>query len=109
MATPLDGIGPKVHPLEALGFRRAPFHVVRYVERFRVVRPGHPPEPTGLCELCHSPLRHCFVVESADGRIFEVGGACIAGRWWGDSRLADEALEARKGKRKEDRGNEKGT
>lgn len=77
------------HKFEKAGLGKAPFRLIRVVERRGPYREldkngmptgleiGAPGQPMGCCKYCYTGIATCYVIESADGNRFDVGCECV--------------------------------
>lgn len=76
-----------VHRFEQAGLGNAPFRLVDVVRKVGPIKMpldggawaevGSPGQPMGTCAYCGTGIAECCVIESADGRRFEVGNVCV--------------------------------
>lgn len=65
------------HPYERAGLGVAPFRVIGAGERLFQSCPGAPVQAGGSCHYCGTGIRYAAVIQSADGRVFDVGMDCV--------------------------------
>jgi len=66
-----------VHVFEKAGLGKRPYTLVDIVKKKYSPCPGAPAQPGGTCAFCYTGIMFCYVVESSDGKRFEVGCDCI--------------------------------
>lgn len=80
-----------LHRFERAGLGRAPFRCIDMVERVGPIDLGNgrstgaPGQPMGCCKFCSTGIKFCYVIQSADGNVFDVGSECV--RHTGDKGL----------------------
>lgn len=77
----------KVHVFELAGLGRAPFKLVDIVQKVGPLListeggvehwAGAPGQPMGVCRYCGTGILNCCVIQSADGKLFDVGTDCV--------------------------------
>lgn len=67
----------KLHPFERAGLGKAPFRAIGMAERTFQVAPGEPVRPGGCCKYCYTGIRYAILVQSSDGKVFDVGSDCV--------------------------------
>lgn len=65
-----------VHKFEIAGLGKYPFRCTAIIERSTPNGDGTS-HPSGTCDYCGNGIKYCCVIESADGKRFEVGTDCI--------------------------------
>jgi len=100
----------RIHVFERAGLGKAPFRLVNVVER-RGPQPiggpdssltvGAPGQPMGSCKFCGEGIADCYVIESADGKRFDVGCVCVGKT--GDAGLRKQVDAARRQRDREKR------
>lgn len=81
----------QIHKFERAGLGRAPFRCLDMVERVGPIDLGNgfstgaPGQPMGCCKFCGTGIKFCYVIQSADGNVFDVGSECV--RHTGDKGL----------------------
>lgn len=64
------------HKFEIAGLGKYPFRCTAIVERSAPNGDGTS-HPSGTCDYCGNCIKYCCVIESADGKRFEVGSDCV--------------------------------
>ena len=77
----------KIHRFQEAGLGQAPFRLVDVVRKVGPIRVdldgggwaevGAPGQPMGTCAYCGMGIAECCVIESADGKRFDVGNVCV--------------------------------
>lgn len=80
------------HPFETAGFGAAPFRLIGITESVYQACPGAPVQPGSSCDYCGQGIRFVFMVRSADGREFKIGGDCAMTQLRKRSNSADKRL-----------------
>ena len=73
------------HVFEEAGLGKAPFRLIGIeVRRGPIPVPGQPGmtvgapgQPMGSCKYCGNGIAECCIIQSADGKVFEVGNVCV--------------------------------
>jgi hypothetical protein len=81
------------HPFEEAGLGKAPFRLRAVVERrCDGVTVGYAGQPAGCCKYCYQGIAICCVIESADGKLFDVGSDCVRKVYRDDNIPADQLV-----------------
>lgn len=73
-----------IHVFEKANLGKAPFRFIDIISRRGPIKLdngmqiGAPGQPMGSCDYCGTGIADCYVIESADGKRFEVGCDCVA-------------------------------
>lgn len=79
-----------IHPWETAGLGRAPFRCIGVEHRVGPIHQldkngeptglmsGAPGQPMGTCDACGMGIADCYIIRSADRKIFVVGCDCVA-------------------------------
>lgn len=73
-----------IHKFEQVGLGKAPFRLIGMYEKrcsgqpdSRGITVGYAGQPAGSCDYCGTGIANCFLIQSADGKRFEVGEDCV--------------------------------
>lgn len=92
----------QIHAFEKAGLGKAPFQwigvvikrgPIKWTDKNGIIHEiGSPGQPMGCCAYCYTGIAECHIVESSDGKRFEVGSSCV--RKTGDTGLKTSVREA---------------
>ncbi len=72
-----------IHVFEKANLGKAPFEFIEIISRRGPIKldngqqVGAPGQPMGTCDYCGTGIADCYLIESADGKRFEVGCECV--------------------------------
>jgi len=79
-----------LHPFESAGLGQSPFRLVAVRENVYSAAPDHV-QAGGSCKYCGQGIRYECVIQSRDGKTFEVGMDCVRKVYRADNRVLQAA------------------
>lgn len=65
-----------LHPFQRAGLGIAPFKYIGMTEKV-IKHADGTEQPSGTCDYCSNGIRYCYQIQSADGKVFQVGSDCV--------------------------------